>query len=173
MVFFRKRMRRVIQVHPQHLGPGLKAHIKEQCTAEVTGERLVSGVGFVILVLAIDEANIGRGLVDHLTGKTRYEVEYDAIVFRPFKNEVLDAVVKVCTSQGIFAQAGPQDVFVARHYIPPDFDFRPEDAAYVSTDTGAVIRADANLRVKVLGANATGQVAAIGTINEPFLGPLN
>lgn len=172
MVFFRKRLKRVIQVHPQYLGPNLKNHIKEQCRLEVQGERLVSGLGFIIMVLSIDDNQIGKGLIDHLTGRTRYEVEYDAIVFRPFKNEVLDTTVKVCTSQGIFAEAGPQDIFVARHYIPGHFEFRAEDASYFSPETGMVIKGTTDMRVKILGANATGQVAAIGTIDEPFLGPL-
>ncbi len=179
-------MRRVVHVHPQFLGPALKQHIKDQCRAEVQGERAGSGasssasadgtssagVGFIILVIAIDDSQIGKGVIDHLTGRTRYEVEYDAIVFRPFKNEVLDTAVKVCTSEGIFAEAGPLDLFVSRHYIPNTYEFRAEDASWVSPDTGAAIRSGGEMRVKILGANATGQVAAIATINEPFLGVL-
>jgi fructose-1,6-bisphosphatase/inositol monophosphatase family enzyme len=72
---------------------------------------------------------------------------------------------------GVFAEAGPLDIFVSRHYIPPEFEFRADDAAWASTETGVVIRAGAEMRIKVLGANATGAVAAIGTINEPHLGP--
>ena len=48
MVFFRKRMKRVIQVHPQHLGPKIKEQIKEQCRLEVQNEKNISGVGYVI-----------------------------------------------------------------------------------------------------------------------------
>ena len=76
-----------------------------------------------------------------------------------------------CTTQGVFAEAGPLDIFVSRHYIPPEYEFRADDASWASTETGVVIRAGAEMRVKVLGANATGAVAAIGTINEPHLGP--
>ncbi len=173
MVFFRKRMHRTVHVHPQYLGRGLREHIKEVCKQEAQGERSVlSGVGFVILVLTIDDNAIGDGVIDHLTGTTRYEVEYDAILFRPFKNEVMDVSVKVCTSQGIFAEAGPLDLFVPKHFIPEAFEFRPEDAAWASPDTGAAIRPGTDMRVKILGASAAGQVAAIAAINEPFLGPL-
>lgn len=54
--------------------------------------------GFVIAVTSID--NIGAGLILPGQGFVVYPVKYKAIVFRPFKGEVLDAVVrqvnKVC-----------------------------------------------------------------------------
>ena len=47
--------------------------------------------GFVIAVTTID--NIGSGMVQPSRGFVVYPVKYKAIVFRPFKGEVLDAVV--------------------------------------------------------------------------------
>jgi hypothetical protein len=47
--------------------------------------------GFVIAVTSID--NIGAGLIQPGQGFVVYPVKYKAIVFRPFKGEVLDAVV--------------------------------------------------------------------------------
>jgi DNA-directed RNA polymerase II subunit RPB7 len=45
----------------------------------------------VIAVTSID--NIGAGLIQPGQGFVVYPVKYKAIVFRPFKGEVLDAVV--------------------------------------------------------------------------------
>lgn len=172
MVFFRRRMKRVIQVHPQHLGPKIKEQIKEQCRLEVQGEKNVSGVGFIVLVINIEDEQIGKGTIDHLTGKTRYEVEYDAIVFRPFKNEVLDVIIKKCTPQGMFADAGPLDIFISRMYIPGDYEYRGDDSTWIQPHTETIIRPGSEIRVKVLGANSVGHIAAVATMNEPFLGPL-
>lgn len=47
--------------------------------------------GFVIAVTTID--NIGAGIIQQGRGFVLYPVKYKAIVFRPFKGEVLDAVV--------------------------------------------------------------------------------
>jgi DNA-directed RNA polymerase II subunit RPB7 len=56
--------------------------------------------GFVIAVTTID--NIGAGIIQPGQGYVVYPVKYKAIVFRPFKGQVLDAVVtqvnKVCFS---------------------------------------------------------------------------
>lgn len=48
--------------------------------------------GFVIAVTTID--NIGAGIILPGQGFVVYPVKYKAIVFRPFKGEVLDAVVR-------------------------------------------------------------------------------
>ena len=47
--------------------------------------------GFVIAVTTID--NIGAGMILASRGFVKYPVKYKAIVFRPFKGEVVDAVV--------------------------------------------------------------------------------
>ena len=47
--------------------------------------------GFVIAVTTID--NIGAGLILPGRGFVRYPIKYKAIVFRPFKGEVVDAIV--------------------------------------------------------------------------------
>lgn len=47
--------------------------------------------GFVIAVTTID--NIGLGMLQPGRGVALYPVKYKAIVFRPFKGEILDAIV--------------------------------------------------------------------------------
>jgi len=42
-------------------------------------------------------------------------VKYKAIVFRPFKGEVLDAVVKQINKVGMFAEIGPLSCFISHH----------------------------------------------------------
>ena len=93
MVYFTKIMARTIMVHPQYLGPALRPYVKEQLIAEVEGMS-VDNAGFIIAVLNVEESGITRGLIDHLTGFVRYSIRYTALMFRPFKNEVLDATVK-------------------------------------------------------------------------------
>lgn len=57
----------------------------------VTSIILCHRYGFVIAVTTID--SIGSGLVIPGQGFVVYPVKYKAIVFRPFKGEVLDAIV--------------------------------------------------------------------------------
>lgn len=56
--------------------------------------------GFVIAVTTID--NIGAGVIQPGRGFVLYPVKYKAIVFRPFKGEVVDAVVTQVNKVGIW-----------------------------------------------------------------------
>lgn len=93
MVFFQKAMARTITVAPMLLGPGLKDLVRQQLISEVEGMAL-DEEGFIITVLTIADEGLEKGLIDHFTGSVRYTVKYTALMFRPFKNEVIDAVVK-------------------------------------------------------------------------------
>lgn len=65
--------------------------------------------GFVVAVTTID--NIGAGIIQPGQGFVIYPVKYKAIVFRPFKGEVLDAIVtqvnkvwwNICESNTIYS----------------------------------------------------------------------
>lgn len=96
--------------------------------------------GFVVAITGIE--NIGKGLIRDGTGFVTFPVKYQCVVFRPFKGEILEAVVtmvnKVCIptticrlnymfcgdfcndmgeslQMGFFAEAGPVQIFVSNH----------------------------------------------------------
>lgn len=64
--------------------------VKQKLYTEVEGT-CTGKYGFVIAVTTIDQ--IGSGIIQPGQGFVVYPVKYKAIVFRPFKGEVLDAVV--------------------------------------------------------------------------------
>ena len=91
-------------LHPRYFGPQLMDTVKQKLFSEVEGT-CTGKYGFVIAVTTID--TIGAGLIQPGQGFVVYPVKYKAIVFRPFKGEVLDAVVtqvciKQCTKKIIF-----------------------------------------------------------------------
>lgn len=50
-------------------------------------------------------------------------------MFRPFKGEVLDAVVSQVNKIGLRCEIGPLECFVSRHCIPAEMDFDPNSAS--------------------------------------------
>ncbi|KAK0425309.1 hypothetical protein QR680_009135 [Steinernema hermaphroditum] len=96
--------------------------VKQKLFNEVEGT--CSGKhGFIIAVTTID--NIGHGIIQPGRGFVLYPVKYKAIVFRPFKGQVMDAVVNQVNKVGLFCDIGPLSCFVSRHCIPPDMEFEP------------------------------------------------
>lgn len=49
--------------------------------------------GFVVAITGIE--NIGKGLIRDGTGFVTFPVKYQCVVFRPFKGEILEAVVSM------------------------------------------------------------------------------
>lgn len=47
--------------------------------------------GFVVAITGIE--NVGKGLIRDGTGFVTFPVKYQCVVFRPFKGEILEAVV--------------------------------------------------------------------------------
>jgi DNA-directed RNA polymerase II subunit RPB7 len=108
----------------------------------------------------------GRGFVV-------YPVRYKAIVFRPFKGEVVDAIVTQVNKVGIFCEIGPLSCFVSKHCIPPDMDFDPNSnpPCYKTQDESVVIKDDDEIRVKIIGTRVDAtDIFAIGTLMDDFLG---
>ena len=90
-------LERNLVLPPKYFGPRLHSTLVTKLHSEVEGT--CSGrYGFVVTVTSVDD--IGKGQVQQGTGHAVFPVKYKAIVFRPFKGEVLDAVVtqvtKVC-----------------------------------------------------------------------------
>ena len=89
-MFYHISLDHEIMLHPRYFGPQLMDTVKQKLFSEVEGT-CTGKYGFVIAVTTID--NIGAGLIQPGQGFVVYPVKYKAIVFRPFKGEVLDAVV--------------------------------------------------------------------------------
>lgn len=101
-----------ILLHPRYFGPNLLNTVKQKLFTEVEGT-CTGKYGFVIAVTTID--NIGAGVIQPGRGFVLYPVKYKAIVFRPFKGEVVDAVVTQVNKVGLFTEIGPMSCFISRH----------------------------------------------------------
>lgn len=163
-MFYHIQLEHEIQLHPRYFGPNLLDTVKKKLFKEVEGT--CSGkYGFVIAVLTID--SIGDGVIQSGTGFVTYLVKYKAIVFRPFKGEVLDAIVTQINKVGIFTEIGPLSCFISRHSIPADMEFDPNanPPCYKTKDDEMIINQDDEIRVKIVGirVDAT-DIFAIGKL---------
>lgn len=163
-------MEHEILLHPRYFGPQLLDTVRQKLYTEVEGT-CTGKYGFVIAVTSINE--IGAGNIQAGQGFVVYPVKYKAIVFRPFKGEVLDAVVKQVNKVGMFAEIGPLSCFISHHSIPSEMVFCPNStpACYKSTDEDIVIAAEDKIRLKIVGTRVDANgIFAIGTLMDDYLG---
>ncbi|KAK5966492.1 Signal peptidase complex catalytic subunit SEC11 [Trichostrongylus colubriformis] len=168
-MFFHLSMEHEVCLHPKYFGANLNETIKMKLFAEVEGT-CTGKFGFVIAVTTID--TIGHGLIQPGRGFVIYPVKYKAIVFRPFKGQVVDAVVNQVNKVGIFCDIGPLSCFISRHCIPPDMEFDPNSnpPCYKTEDETSIIKQDDEIRVKLIGTRVdANDIFAIGTLMDDFL----
>eukprot|EP00004_Rigifila_ramosa_P015436 TRINITY_DN3574_c0_g1_i4.p1 TRINITY_DN3574_c0_g1~~TRINITY_DN3574_c0_g1_i4.p1 ORF type:complete len:140 (+),score=40.33 TRINITY_DN3574_c0_g1_i4:243-662(+) len=132
-------------------------------------------IGFVISIVQITEVGPGRILE---TGNVVFKVSYDAVVFRPFVNEVIDAIVtQIIPESGVMAAAGPLKIFISTHGLPASLvlqdgfivDSAPADADGVAQPSSK-LEVGGDLRLRIIGLKMESQeLLAIGTLKGDFL----
>ncbi|MPC29260.1 DNA-directed RNA polymerase II subunit RPB7 [Portunus trituberculatus] len=169
-MFYHISLEHEILLHPRYFGPQLMDTVRQMLFTEVEGT-CTGKYGFVIAVTTID--HIGSGMIQVGRGFVLYPIKYKAIVFRPFKGEVLDAVVTQINKIGLFCEIGPMQCFISRHSIPQDLEFDPNSnpPCYKSRDEEVVIQQDDEIRVKIVGTRVDAtDIFAIGTLMDDYLG---
>ncbi|KAK4704997.1 DNA-directed RNA polymerase II subunit RPB7, partial [Phenoliferia sp. Uapishka_3] len=198
-MFFAKDLTEVLTLHPSYFTPTLPAYLKYLLHQKVEGT--CSGrLGFIIAVIGIEDKDMGRGKV--VEGQAEFAIKYKAIVYRPFRGEVVDGVVASVNKMGIFAEVGPLTCFISTHVspvlllfhsttyysdaypsllaslfqlIPADFSFDPNanPPCFASTEDTLKIEKGTKIRLKIVGTRVDAtEIFAIGTIKEDYLGPL-
>ncbi|CDH53392.1 dna-directed rna polymerase ii subunit rpb7 [Lichtheimia corymbifera JMRC:FSU:9682] len=170
-MFFLKELSHTISLHPSFFGPNMHAQLKDKLYADVEGT--CSGrFGYIITVVAL--LNISKGKVLPGTGLAEFKVKYQAIVFKPYKGEVVDAVVTTVNKMGFFADVGPLQVFVSNHLIPNDMQYDPNGNPPCYSSEDQTIQKDVQVRIKLVGTRTDAtEIFAIGTIKEDYLGVIS
>ncbi|KAI0988606.1 hypothetical protein GJ496_004525 [Pomphorhynchus laevis] len=172
-MFFHISLERDILVHPRFFGPNLMNTIRQILLSEVEGH-CMGRFGFIVAVTGID--SVRGGYVQSGRGLVLYPVKYKAIVFRPFKNEVVDAVITQVTKVGIFCKIGPLTCYISNRSIPADMEFDPNSnpPRYRKKDEDLHLQLEDEIRLKIIGYRVSSQdFFAVGSLLDDFLGRIN
>eukprot|EP00032_Breviata_anathema_P001340 JZ552491.1.p1 GENE.JZ552491.1~~JZ552491.1.p1 ORF type:complete len:160 (+),score=11.27 JZ552491.1:121-600(+) len=159
-MFFLMNMSWRIRVQPRFFGKSLNDTVIQRLYNEVEGT-CTPKYGFIIAVDRVQK--ISEGKVEPETGMAVFNVDFQAIVLRPFKFEVIDAEVTRVDSTFVRAQHGPLAVLVDQNSIPEKLrdQIKPHD----------------KIRVRILGVHESGEktaeMLATCSMNEATLGILN
>eukprot|EP00898_Chlorokybus_atmophyticus_P005418 jgi/Chlat1/5878/Chrsp4S06389 len=168
-MFFHLELERTMRLHPRHFGPRMRDVLTQNLVTEVEGT-CAGKKGFVVAVTEV--TNPGAGELKDSSGYASFKMKYRAIVFRPFKGEVLDCIVTQVNKMGFFAEAGPLQVFVSNHLMQDNMKFSgEEEPCYVAEDESQRLQKDSMVRLRVVGTriDAT-EIFCIGSIKDDWLG---
>ena len=109
-MFFVKVLEHRIHLHPSFFGAQASDYILDQLYRDREG----SNTGTMMIVAIIDVDDISEPKIVPGSGYAEYDVSYRAIVWRPFRGEVVDGLVSSVVNNGFFVDVGGLSVFVSK-----------------------------------------------------------
>ncbi|PWN88533.1 putative DNA-directed RNA polymerase II chain Rpb7 [Acaromyces ingoldii] len=165
-MFFLKKLEHKIQLHPSYFGPSLDAYLRKQLKAEVEGT-CTGNIGYIVKVMYIHDIGSGT-ILPGGEGKAEFNSKYTAIVMKPFKGEVVDALVTNVNKMGFFASVGPLNIFTSTHLLPMEYKFQPD------SNPPEFASSDGQVRLRIVGTRVdASEIFAIGSCKEDFVGPFD
>jgi len=105
-MYYLDHRRDVVRIPPQRLGPDLANVLTELAQQQFEG-KLVDGQSVAVTIR--DVTPVGEGHIIHGDGGVYQEVEYEALLFRPEIQEVVEGAVVEIRKFGAFVRFGPLD----------------------------------------------------------------
>jgi DNA-directed RNA polymerase II subunit RPB7 len=172
-MFLYKHIRHEIELDPRYLGKHLVDHIRARVAAELEGQ-CVGKHGYIIKLMELKDESIvtDQALINNDSGAVTIICECEVLVLRPFRYEVVDAIVIDTNPEGILTAVGPVRIFVSKMSMGTELSFDENTGdRWVSEDGRVEIRDSVVVRLRIMGLEISdGKMVAVGTIKEPYLG---
>jgi len=161
-----------VRIIPEKFGEDLDKVVEEivQNTFEGTMRK-----NYGIIVVADNIKAVGDGRVIHGDGAMYQKVEFDALVFKPDLQEVLDAVVCEIVEFGAFCHIGPLDALIHMSQIMNDYvEVDSENEVITGKEKKQVLKTGDPVRARVVAVSLnelSARESKIGlTMRQPALG---
>lgn len=109
-MFFVAHKTRECTLHPSFFNNDASKKVIERLYTDMQGT--IEGPEMIVQIIEVDE--ISDPVLVPGTGMAKYTLAYRAIVWRPFRGEVVDGMVSSVVSNGFFVDVGALNVFVAK-----------------------------------------------------------
>jgi len=164
-----------VKIEPRLLNRHLRRHVQQALIRKVEGQwrpdtgYIISVIGFPDLDQSIE---VDKGVIDNTDGSVRFSVPYEAIVLRPFYNEVLSCVVRSVGPMMVTVFVGPMEINIDRSKMPEDFvydDSDPSNPQWKGSEYSIGVGSLVKVRV-VKVTSALQGVVVTGTMRGDYLG---
>src|SRR5688572_21785454 len=166
------QMSDTVRIPPERMTDDLSATISELVQKSFEG-RLNKTNGITVLTTSVRPD--GQGQVIHGDGAIYQKVAFDALVFKPDNQEVVDGIVAEVVEFGAFVHIGPLDALTHMSQVMNDFmtaDVHNE--RLIGKETGRTLEVGENVRARIVTASLnelSPRESKIGlTMRQPGLG---
>lgn len=164
----------VVRAPPERLGDDLQVVVKEMLQEKLEG-RLDKKIGMFIAILDIVDIKEGRIMIGD--AGVYYETIFDALIFRPKMQEIVEGAVVEIVEFGAFVEIGPLDGLLHISQITDEYiSYDEKGAKLVTKETGRTLGEGDRLRARLVAISLNERDPSdskIGlTMRQPGLGKL-
>jgi DNA-directed RNA polymerase subunit E' len=173
-MYYLDHRRDVVRIPPQRLGPELANVLTELAQQQFEG-KLVDGSSVAVTIR--DVTPVGEGHIIHGDGGVYQEVEYEALLFRPEIQEVVEGAVVEIRKFGAFVRFGPLDGLLHVSQIMDDrVNIDEHNQRLVGVESKKDLKVGYKVRARVVSlslSEISPRDSRIGlTMRQPALGRL-
>lgn len=173
-MYYLDHRRDVVRIPPQRLGPELSNVLTELAQQQFEG-KLVDGQSVAVTIR--DVTPVGEGHIIHGDGGVYQEVEYEALLFRPEIQEVVEGAVVEIRKFGAFVRFGPLDGLLHVSQIMDDrVNIDEHNQRLVGVESKKDLKVGYKVRARVVSlslSEISPRDSRIGlTMRQPALGRL-
>lgn len=171
-MYYLDHRRDVVRIPPARLGTELEGVLVELAQQQFEG-KLVDGLSLAVTIR--DVKPIGEGHIIHGDGGVYQEVEYEALLFRPEIQEVVEGSVVEIRKFGAFVRFGPLDGLLHVSQIMDDrVNIDEHNQRLVGVETKRDLKVGYKVRARVVSlslSEISPRDSRIGlTMRQPALG---
>jgi DNA-directed RNA polymerase subunit E' len=173
-MYYLDRRRDVVRIPPNRLGPKIETVLTELAQQQFEG-KLVDGVNLTVLIQEVQP--IGEGHIIHGDGGVYQEVEYQALLFKPELQEVVEGAVVEIRKFGAFVRFGPLDGLLHVSQIMDDrVNIDEHNQRLIGVETKRDLKVGYKVRARIVSlslSEISPRDSRIGlTMRQPGLGRL-
>ena len=171
-MYMRVEREDVVRIPPNRLGEDLDALARELTRTTLEGR---IGADKTLTLIASNIQRLGEGRIVHGDGAVYQKVKYDAVVFAPQLQEVVDGTVVEVLKFGAFVRFGPLDGLLHISQVMDDrVDVDEEGQRLVGKDSKRDLRIGDRVRARIVAVSLnerSPRESKIGlTMRQPALG---
>ncbi len=164
----------VVRIPPERLGEGIDTVAKELTRTTLEGK---VGADKTLTLIASNIEPVGEGRIVHGDGAVYQRVKYNALVFAPQLQEVVEGTVVEILKFGAFIRFGPLDGLLHISQVMDDrVDVDEEGQRLIGKDSKRDLRVGDRVRVRIVAVSLNERApreSKIGlTMRQPALGKL-
>ena len=150
-MYKKMKLKGVARIEPDHLGDPLEAAVERSLRDKY--EAVVDkSLGTIVAVLGSD--NIGEGRILAGDGSIYYQVDFEALVFKPEMQEIVEGEVVEIVKFGAFLSIGPFDGLLHVSQITNEYiSYDEKNARLVSKESNKSLGEGDRVRARIIAVS--------------------